>query len=312
MSQVVVDGGVVGTGGGRGVQIEIASAENALKKLHLERLGRKSVKGLGEGHRVSLGKFCCCHCFSSGRIMRHVFGANGKNLEKEGSSWEKMGSRAQVKQQEGCPLSKRRKKKYGSVRGTTDWNRLCWAGTIINTCVSYLTTGRPGKECRTNKLPPTGRIQERSEEERETPVHVSCQPPESFSLAFILAEWCNGHQEGPRVQVIGQRQPKTNPITIKPETTSHMAEQSSWVPSPCYSLPWHPFPIKSLALSAHVSPQTVHFQVLDKSPLSSSGMGPPSCNKFTVILTVNAIDKFLSVWNSLSLHSSSQTNWPSF
>lgn len=114
-----MDGGVVGTGGGRGVQIEIASAENALKKLHLERLGSKSVKGLGEGRRVSLGKFCC-HCFSSGRIMRHVFGANGKNLEKEGSSWEKMGSRAQVKQQEGCPLSKGRKKKCGSVRGTTD------------------------------------------------------------------------------------------------------------------------------------------------------------------------------------------------
>lgn len=47
--------------------------------------------------------------------MRHVFGANGKNLEKERSSWEKMGSRAQVKQQEGCPLSKGRKKKYGCV-----------------------------------------------------------------------------------------------------------------------------------------------------------------------------------------------------
>ena len=29
-----------------------------------------------------------------------------------------------------------------------------------------------------------------------------------------------------------------------------------------------PFPIKSLALSAHVSPQTIHFRVLDKSPLS--------------------------------------------
>lgn len=38
--------------GGGGVQIEIASAENALKKLHLERLGIKSVKGLGEGCRL--------------------------------------------------------------------------------------------------------------------------------------------------------------------------------------------------------------------------------------------------------------------
>ena len=31
-----------------------------------------------------------------------------------------------------------------------------------------------------------------------------------------------------------------------------------------------PFPIKSLALSAHVSPRTIHFQVLDKSPLPAT------------------------------------------
>ena len=40
------------------------------------------------------------------------------------------------------------------------------------------------------------------------------------------------------------------------------------------------FPIKSLALSAYVSPQTIHFQVLDKSPLSGPGRGAPSCNNF--------------------------------
>ena len=39
-----------------------------------------------------------------------------------------------------------------------------------------------------------------------------------------------------------------------------------------------PFPIKSLALSADVSPQTIHFRVLDKSPVSGPGRGPPSCN----------------------------------
>ena len=43
---------------------------------------------------------------------------------------------------------------------------------------------------------------------------------------------------------------------------------------------WCPFPIKSLALSAHVSPQTIHFRVLDKSPVSGPGRGPPSCNKW--------------------------------
>ena len=40
-----------------------------------------------------------------------------------------------------------------------------------------------------------------------------------------------------------------------------------------------PFPIKSLALSAHVSPRTIHFRVLDKSPVSGPGRGPPSCKQ---------------------------------
>ena len=61
--------------------------------------------------------------------------------------------------------------------------------------------------------------------------------------------------------------PETNPITIKPEIASHMAEQFSWVSLPYYCPPGSPFPIKSLALSAHVSPQTIHFWLLDKNPI---------------------------------------------
>ena len=64
---------------------------------------------------------------------------------------------------------------------------------------------------------------------------------------------------------------------------SHMAEQFSWVPLPYCSLPRCPFPTKSLALSAHVSPQTIHFQVLDNSPLSGPGRGPPSCNSSSIL-----------------------------
>ena len=41
--------------------------------------------------------------------------------------------------------------------------------------------------------------------------------PESSSLASILVEQCMDHQEAPWVRMIGQRQPETNPITIKPE-----------------------------------------------------------------------------------------------
>ena len=74
--------------------------------------------------------------------------------------------------------------------------------------------------------------------------------------------------------------PETNPSTIKPETGSHVAEQFSWVPLPYCFPPRCRFRIKSLALSAHVSPRTIHLRVLDKSPVSGPGRGPPSCNSF--------------------------------
>ena len=59
---------------------------------------------------------------------------------------------------------------------------------------------------------------------------------------------------------------------------SHAAELFSWVPLPYCSPPGCPFPVKSLALSADVSPQTIHFRVLDKSPVSGPRRGPLSCN----------------------------------
>ena len=126
--------------------------------------------------------------------------------------------------------------------------------------MSYLTTGSPGKECGTNKLPPTGRIQERSKGERRCQAICLTNFPESL-LESILAkesEW------------LARGSLETNTITIKPETVSHVAEHCS--PPRCH------FPINSLSLLAHVPPQTTHFQVLDKSPLSGPGRGPLFCN----------------------------------
>ena len=69
---------------------------------------------------------------------------------------------------------------------------------------------------------------------------------------------------------------EVNPIPTKPETASHMAEQFSWVPLPCYSLPQEPVPNKvSCFVGTYVS--SVHFQVLEKSP---------SCNRFWLQLPV--------------------------
>ena len=50
--------------------------------------------------------------------------------------------------------------------------------------------------------------------------------------------------------MICQRQPIPSP---KSDTVRHVAEQSSWVPWPSCSPPRHPFPVKSLAVSACVS-----------------------------------------------------------
>ena len=77
-----------------------------------------------------------------------------------------------------------------------------------------------------------------------------------------------------RARQLARDNQETNPIPIKPETASHVAEQFSWVPFLCCSLPRHLFPIKFLALSTYVSLQTIPLLVLDKSSFSGPGRGP--------------------------------------
>ena len=82
--------------------------------------------------------------------------------------------------------------------------------------------------------------------------------------------WLNDGQDSrkdPELKWLATYNPETNPITIKSNPVSHMAEQLSCTPLPSYSPPRHLFPIKSLALSACASPQTLHFPVVEKSPL---------------------------------------------
>ena len=103
---------------------------------------------------------------------------------------------------------------------------------------------------------------------------------ESFSLEYILVEQCTTRKD-PESEWLARDNLETNPITIKPETASHEAELFSWIPFPYCSPPTRPFPIKSLALSARVSSQTLHSWVSDKSPLSGPGRVPPSWNNPT-------------------------------
>ena len=130
-------------------------------------------------------------------------------------------------------------------------------------------TGGPGEEHGTNKPPPTGRVQERSKGDTTCP--TTSQNP--LWHPSWLNKACTTRKD-PESERLTKDNLETNPITIKPKTASHTAEMFSWVPFPYCSLPGSPFTIKSLALSAHVSPWTIHFRVLDKSPLLGTGRGP--------------------------------------
>ena len=135
-------------------------------------------------------------------------------------------------------------------------------------------TGGPGKEHGTYKPPPTRRIRERSK--GDTTYLTTSQNPSRCHPSW-LNKACTTRKDS-ESEWLAKDNPETNPITVTPETTSHVTELLSWVPLPSCSPAGCPFPRKSLALSAHVSPQTIHFRVLDKIPVLGPGRGPPSCN----------------------------------
>ena len=162
------------------------------------------------------------------------------------------------------------------------WNHPPWPGTAVTICMSYFMTRGPDKEYGTNKPPSTGRIW--GQVKRRHQSIMSYKPPRIL-LAGIHLGWVmhvppgrtlNQSDWDLSVSVSNNRE--TSPIIIKPKTASHVVEQSSWVPLLCCSLPRHPFPIKSLVLSARVSPWTIHFWVLGKKPLLGPGRGPPFWN----------------------------------
>ena len=140
--------------------------------------------------------------------------------------------------------------------------------------MSCLMTGGPGKEHGTNKPPPTGRVQERSK--GVTICQTTSQNPSLWHTSWLNKAWTA--RKDSESEWLAQDNLEANPITIKPETASYVAELFSWVFLPYCCPPGCPVPIKSLALSAYVSPQIVHFWMLDKSPVLDPGSVPPSCN----------------------------------
>ena len=130
--------------------------------------------------------------------------------------------------------------------------------------------GGPGNEHGTNKPPPTRRVQERSKGDTTCP--TTSQNPSLWHPSWLNKAWTS--RKYFESEWLAKDNPETNPITIKPETASHVTELF-WVLLPYCSPPRCPFPIKSLAFSAHMSPGTIYFWVLDKSPVSGPGRGSP-------------------------------------
>ena len=144
--------------------------------------------------------------------------------------------------------------------------------------ICYLTTGRPGKECRTNKLLlsfPFGKSQ-KERGDASPYILLTSQNPPCWNPPW-LSDVCATRKDAASGR-LARGSPETNFITVKPEAASCTAEQFSWVPSPCCSPLGCPFLIESLALSARVSPWTIHFQVLDNSLLAGPERGPPFYN----------------------------------
>ena len=98
----------------------------------------------------------------------------------------------------------------------------------------------PSKEHGTNKSPQTRRVQERSK--GNTMCLITSKDNSQWHPSWLS----NGY------------------TTRKNPESERTLLLSAWVP----------LPSKSLALSVRVSPRTIHFQVLDQSPLLGPGRGP--------------------------------------
>ena len=112
--------------------------------------------------------------------------------------------------------------------------------------------------------------------QKETP---PVQPPPRILLSGIHLGWTRHAPPGRTLESewLAKDNPEANPVTIRtwscePGRAALLASLSLLLST------WVPFPIKSLALSAHVSPWTIHFWVWDKSSVSGPGRGLPSCN----------------------------------
>ena len=117
----------------------------------------------------------------------------------------------------------------------------------------------PGKEHGANKPPPTRRNRDRSKGDATCPntsQNPSCWHPSWLNKA------CTTRKDS-ESKWLTKDNLEPNPITIK------YMWQFSWFPYPTALCPGELFLIKSLALSPHVSPQTIHFWPVRQEPFGA-------------------------------------------
>ena len=91
---------------------------------------------------------------------------------------------------------------------------------------------------------------------------------------------------------------ETNPISIKPETTSHMAEQFSWVPLPSRSPPQASLSNKASCFVSMSVSLDDSFPSVRQEPPFRSWKGSPSCNRGRKYLNfcLSSIQQVFSVY----------------
>ena len=86
--------------------------------------------------------------------------------------------------------------------------------------MSCFRTGGPGKEHRTNRPPLTRSVQERSKGDTTCP--TTSQNPSLWRPSWLNKAGTT--RKDPESEWLAKDNPETNPITIKPEPVSHVAE----------------------------------------------------------------------------------------
>ena len=92
---------------------------------------------------------------------------------------------------------------------------------------------------------------------------TTSQNPSRWHLSWLNSECTT--RKNPESERLARDNPETNPITIKPITVNHVAEQFQF-PLPSCSPHRCPFPIKSLALSVHMPPAAAAAKSLQLCP----------------------------------------------